>query len=632
MRNFNEDIDDDIVIKLSKNDIKDLLKDGVLYFAPDKSLHLAQLDNGDFDIWYNYKGISYFRPQSIVLSDFERLDESEFIDESKRNEGKFFKRELTPLPKKFACFNAGDKVKVNGVEGEIISVQPMRFSDTCTYKIKLDNGRQVERYEEEIDTINESRRQVKMNKRYRNETNEEKTYYLYAGFGEIYLTDHKLTAPYMYQAENTDLNELINDNISDIDDEDNLVNPDAEFSVEDYIIFDKNIIDDIEKTDLFGIYAYGYKYDDDDYETEDEKLNNYNFYDLSEYYEISNESRQRRNEEHRKELIMVKRITGDDYRPGKPKEGFVVDYIEDDEIGLRKYFTNEDDARNFVENELNAEFKLKGYNESQKRRNEDFDPLFKEGNIVTLGITDDEDLNDFLDELGNPEIVITSIEDDYFWGETLDGQNIEYHMEYRDISSIRPGKNSNESQKRRNELSTDLKQRYYDKRKVQADKANKALNRASKLMAKSGIGIPDEIKVTFTYGDCETEEDDYENGALGKSGSSWDNNKPKTFTLNLKSSDFVDKLVDEMGDYLYCYWVTKDGIRARIDGDDMYLHFSVMGDENNEEPSESQFDAWKKGEERLWIIDGYINLDISETDKPYFIKALEDNGIEVEEF
>lgn len=65
-------------------------------------------------------------------------------------EGFFTKGELTSLPKKEPAHKVGDKITINGVNGEIIKVKPMKMSDTSTYQIKLDNGKTVWKYEEEI--------------------------------------------------------------------------------------------------------------------------------------------------------------------------------------------------------------------------------------------------------------------------------------------------------------------------------------------------------------------------------------------------------------------------------------------------------------------------------------------------
>lgn len=111
-------------------------------------------------------------------------------------------------------------------------------------------------------------------------TVKEKTYYLYAGYYELYITDHELQPPYMYQAENTDLNQLINNNLSDTDENGEWTNPNALFNIDDaHIIFDKNIMEEIDNTDMFsGIVSRM----EDTENKEEMELNG--FYNLEEYY------------------------------------------------------------------------------------------------------------------------------------------------------------------------------------------------------------------------------------------------------------------------------------------------------------------------------------------------------------
>lgn len=115
-----------------------------------------------------------------------------------------------------------------------------------------------------------------------------RTFYLYVGYYELYLTDHKLSKPYMYQDENTDLNQLINDNLSGVNDDGDLINPDAPFNTESgTVIIDKNILDAINTTDMFSGYADSYdsEFGSANDENEEEEINNsYNIQDLSEYY------------------------------------------------------------------------------------------------------------------------------------------------------------------------------------------------------------------------------------------------------------------------------------------------------------------------------------------------------------
>lgn len=120
------------------------------------------------------------------------------------------------------------------------------------------------------------------------DNNGKRTFYLYAGYYELYLTDHKLSKPYMYQDENTDLNQLINDNISIVNDDGELENPNARFTDDDSIVIDKSILNDINNTDMFGGYAdrYSDALSDAEYDgkTEEEISTSYNIVDLSEYY------------------------------------------------------------------------------------------------------------------------------------------------------------------------------------------------------------------------------------------------------------------------------------------------------------------------------------------------------------
>ena len=111
-------------------------------------------------------------------------------------------------------------------------------------------------------------------------TVKEKTYYLYAGYYELYITDHELQPPYMYQAENTDLNQLINNNLSDTNEDGEWTNPEASFNIDDaHMIFDKNIMEEINNTDMFsGIVSRM----EDTKNKEEMELNG--FYNLEKYY------------------------------------------------------------------------------------------------------------------------------------------------------------------------------------------------------------------------------------------------------------------------------------------------------------------------------------------------------------
>lgn len=92
----------------------------------------------------------------VLDSDHKELNEMpkhlSYVNES------LFKKELTPLPKKKPSLKIGDEVKINGVNGKIIKLKDMKMSNTPVYQIKLENGKTVWRYEEEL---NESVKDVK---------------------------------------------------------------------------------------------------------------------------------------------------------------------------------------------------------------------------------------------------------------------------------------------------------------------------------------------------------------------------------------------------------------------------------------------------------------------------------------
>lgn len=83
--------------------------------------------------------------------------EDKLIVKESKNES-LFKKELTPLPKKKPSLKIGDEVKINGINGKIIKLKDMKMSNTPVYQIKLENGKTVWRYEEEL---NESVKDVK---------------------------------------------------------------------------------------------------------------------------------------------------------------------------------------------------------------------------------------------------------------------------------------------------------------------------------------------------------------------------------------------------------------------------------------------------------------------------------------
>lgn len=86
--------------------------------------------------------------------------------------------------------------------------------------------------------------------------------------------------------------------------------------------------------------------------------------------------------------------------------------------------------------------------------------------------------------------------------------------------------------------------------------------------------------------------DDYEKGALDYVNS-WN------FSLGRHCFDNVQELVDEIN---RC-----SGLNVtEVEFWDGNIRFSVMVDNDNTPPSVSQFEAWKRGEEKLYIADGIM--------------------------
>lgn len=86
--------------------------------------------------------------------------------------------------------------------------------------------------------------------------------------------------------------------------------------------------------------------------------------------------------------------------------------------------------------------------------------------------------------------------------------------------------------------------------------------------------------------------DDYEKGALDYVNG-WD------FSLGKRMFSSVQELLDELNRRAYLN-VTEVYF---MDGS---IRFSVMVDNDNTPPSDSQVEAWKRGEEKLYIADGYM--------------------------
>ena len=97
-----------------------------------------------------------------------------------------------------------------------------------------------------------------------------------------------------------------------------------------------------------------------------------------------------------------------------------------------------------------------------------------------------------------------------------------------------------------------------------------------------------------------TEEDTWERGVLpGACGTSWDWKLKNRFYSSKKS------LLDEIRESDWLFNELKDDDFEFYDG---ALRWSAMADVDNTPPSDAQYERFKKGEERLWIADGWLPL------------------------
>ena len=97
-----------------------------------------------------------------------------------------------------------------------------------------------------------------------------------------------------------------------------------------------------------------------------------------------------------------------------------------------------------------------------------------------------------------------------------------------------------------------------------------------------------------------TEEDSFEKGVIpGSYGANWDRKLKKRFYAS------KEELLDEIRKSDWLFDELEDMDFEFLDG---ALRWSAMADEDNTPPSEGQYERFKRGEERLWIADGWLPL------------------------
>jgi len=97
-------------------------------------------------------------------------------------------------------------------------------------------------------------------------------------------------------------------------------------------------------------------------------------------------------------------------------------------------------------------------------------------------------------------------------------------------------------------------------------------------------------------GYVDTEHDDYEKGCTGEYGASWDFDVRGIYESLDELKEAVRKAT---------YWSLPDDAFSFYDGS---LRFSITVDVENTEPTGSQLERWRRGEERMWVADGSVAL------------------------
>ena len=109
-----------------------------------------------------------------------------------------------------------------------------------------------------------------------------------------------------------------------------------------------------------------------------------------------------------------------------------------------------------------------------------------------------------------------------------------------------------------------------------------------------------QYKIRVDYAEVDVHENSWEEGELDYVNS-WDLN----YELEDKTFDTVDELIKTVSDVTFCFPNDKNYycyIDGRIDGD-------VTVNEDNEEPSNEELEAWKRGE--LMLYNAHLRIGVT---------------------
>jgi hypothetical protein len=131
--------------------------------------------------------------------------------------------------------------------------------------------------------------------------------------------------------------------------------------------------------------------------------------------------------------------------------------------------------------------------------------------------------------------------------------------------------------------------------------------------------IKNEIGNTFQVeisSHAEVHVDSYEHGE-GEWRNSWEN-QTMSFTV-IDENELADTIKTKLKDYieneLYTDYNQDDLVEMFNNyGDETYFYITKFVDVDNQEPSDSQIEDWKKGQEELFIQDNTVTVSINGTD------------------
>jgi len=169
-----------------------------------------------------------------------------------------------------------------------------------------------------------------------------------------------------------------------------------------------------------------------------------------------------------------------------------------------------------------------------------------------------------------------------------------------------------------NEVSDELKQRVYDKRKEQADKAQAKLNRTVALTKATKT-----ITINLASTEVNTSEFSYEEGEI-LHGASWDG--LEDITAVVFTTDDLKEAINKAADIYNDIGITEYRQYSKT------LICTSLINENNDKPSDKELEQFKAGEINLYIVDIFTKIEFENPeDEQIFINILKKDKVNIQE-